>query len=337
MLRTGGRLVIMTPESDKPYSEYTAVRDDAWVALLKRQDVIQCQRTGSVEFVTMNGKSAIALPRDMLAALLDCLGCGAALAAHMQLYAVSFEACTPKDTTKLPAPGARVAFAFAHCAGCRDAAHAGALDASFALFTPRLPIRVPRAHKLTVHAAHEALCAAMHDRKFNSLRLHPYAQEFRAARHVLDHQALPMPQRRCAARECGTLFTHGMRYEISCTDVCFDNGGSLSVTALRCMGNARCDESIKRDMVVLLQTLGRRETTSAEVVVNPGEGDFKRPVSLRQCAECDAANAAFRCARCRSISYCSRACQMAHWPAHKRQCKHAAALAQASPPPSKAK
>jgi len=39
------------------------------------------------------------------------------------------------------------------------------------------------------------------------------------------------------------------------------------------------------------------------------------------CAHCTEPDAPNRCAGCRAVSYCGRACQKAAWPAHKVQCK----------------
>ena len=38
------------------------------------------------------------------------------------------------------------------------------------------------------------------------------------------------------------------------------------------------------------------------------------------CAQCGGAGA-LRCAGCRGVHYCSRACQKAAWPGHKARCK----------------
>lgn len=46
----------------------------------------------------------------------------------------------------------------------------------------------------------------------------------------------------------------------------------------------------------------------------------------RQCGNCAAEDVQlFRCVRCKSIEYCGRACQQAHWPAHKVACRAARA------------
>jgi hypothetical protein len=44
----------------------------------------------------------------------------------------------------------------------------------------------------------------------------------------------------------------------------------------------------------------------------------------RSCARCGGEAAEMQlCSRCRGAFYCSRACQQAHWPEHKRACKAA--------------
>ena len=49
--------------------------------------------------------------------------------------------------------------------------------------------------------------------------------------------------------------------------------------------------------------------------------------TLRPCAACgkleDAKGDHKACSGCRSVAYCGSACQRAHWPAHKAECKAA--------------
>ncbi len=42
---------------------------------------------------------------------------------------------------------------------------------------------------------------------------------------------------------------------------------------------------------------------------------------VRVCAVCGSADNVKSCAGCRNLSYCSRACQVRHWPAHKELCE----------------
>lgn len=42
--------------------------------------------------------------------------------------------------------------------------------------------------------------------------------------------------------------------------------------------------------------------------------------SLRTCASCASTQDLKHCARCKTVSYCSVACQRAHWKQHKRSC-----------------
>eukprot|EP01083_Nonionella_stella_P068611 182355_1 len=41
----------------------------------------------------------------------------------------------------------------------------------------------------------------------------------------------------------------------------------------------------------------------------------------RNCASCLKGNSLKLCARCKSVNYCSRACQKKHWPKHKKECQ----------------
>ena len=46
--------------------------------------------------------------------------------------------------------------------------------------------------------------------------------------------------------------------------------------------------------------------------------------ALHPCASCaEEADSKFRCARCHTVRYCSRPCQVAHWASggHKEECK----------------
>jgi MYND finger len=54
-------------------------------------------------------------------------------------------------------------------------------------------------------------------------------------------------------------------------------------------------------------------------VVQELKAPSERP-DKSQCSRCPA-TATSRCARCKSVAYCSRACQRADWPTHKEQCK----------------
>jgi len=46
------------------------------------------------------------------------------------------------------------------------------------------------------------------------------------------------------------------------------------------------------------------------------------PAASTACAHCTEPDARDRCAGCRAVVYCGRACQKAAWPAHKAVCKH---------------
>ena len=45
------------------------------------------------------------------------------------------------------------------------------------------------------------------------------------------------------------------------------------------------------------------------------------PPSFHDCAHCGAGSARSLCGRCRGSHYCSKKCQRADWPQHKRNCK----------------
>ncbi len=59
-----------------------------------------------------------------------------------------------------------------------------------------------------------------------------------------------------------------------------------------------------------------------------GASATPRPCMCKRCAWCEAPDAHLRaCAGCTGLSYCSKACQRLAWPAHKEQCRAAAAKA----------
>lgn len=48
---------------------------------------------------------------------------------------------------------------------------------------------------------------------------------------------------------------------------------------------------------------------------------YRRPTKLSQCLVCDVNHGAFKCSRCQVAVYCSKECQRAAWPMHKRVCE----------------
>ena len=51
----------------------------------------------------------------------------------------------------------------------------------------------------------------------------------------------------------------------------------------------------------------------------------------RSCAACSATNVPLlHCARCKSVCYCNKDCQKAHWKTHKQSCKQVASQSQSS-------
>ena len=60
---------------------------------------------------------------------------------------------------------------------------------------------------------------------------------------------------------------------------------------------------------------------------SPTPGGRKRD---RTCFQCGNLGATSRCARCRSVFFCNRQCQIAAWPKHKRTCAKAGSKAKSS-------
>eukprot|EP01114_Cavostelium_apophysatum_P001653 TRINITY_DN1144_c0_g2_i4.p1 TRINITY_DN1144_c0_g2~~TRINITY_DN1144_c0_g2_i4.p1 ORF type:complete len:185 (+),score=34.12 TRINITY_DN1144_c0_g2_i4:226-780(+) len=57
-----------------------------------------------------------------------------------------------------------------------------------------------------------------------------------------------------------------------------------------------------------------------------GNAVFKQIMSdpvplLNKCAQCANSDASKKCGGCKSVVYCNRECQVAHWPKHKGVCK----------------
>ena len=62
------------------------------------------------------------------------------------------------------------------------------------------------------------------------------------------------------------------------------------------------------------------KTRKGNFAMMPGEDKYKE--SMKGCAKCgNRLKALSKCAGCRTVSYCSRECQVQHWKDHKVQCK----------------
>ena len=81
------------------------------------------------------------------------------------------------------------------------------------------------------------------------------------------------------------------------------------------------------------------ELGEGELAEFSGEGmssELRAKLRLRQCAGCERLQSLGedkfkRCAKCKSVAYCNRACQVKHWKTHKPEClKEGGALAGAS-------
>jgi len=62
-------------------------------------------------------------------------------------------------------------------------------------------------------------------------------------------------------------------------------------------------------------------TATALLVGGPPPAPAAAPAASTDCAHCREPDAPDRCAGCRAVFYCGRACQKAAWPAHKALCK----------------
>jgi len=51
------------------------------------------------------------------------------------------------------------------------------------------------------------------------------------------------------------------------------------------------------------------------------DGTAQEKMTNQHCANCFKSNQTFRCSTCKSVWYCDRACQVAHWKKHKVDCK----------------
>ncbi|KAK9836231.1 hypothetical protein WJX84_003554, partial [Apatococcus fuscideae] len=58
---------------------------------------------------------------------------------------------------------------------------------------------------------------------------------------------------------------------------------------------------------------------------DPLSGEQAEELQLKRCAHCHKAPTHSACSRCKLVNYCSKDCQVAHWPGHKQACKAEAA------------
>jgi len=307
MLRTGGRvrLVALDGDDGAAVREVRPFKETAQIVLLRASTLAQWRTGDRFDLVVGAAVRVARMSTARCAHWLDCLGCGAALDAHSCIAAISAEGAVWRaDASLADRP---TAFVFAHCAACRNAAHWGAAVLAHSQFAPPPPrVAAVETSVATFHATYESLCAAMHTRELSMLSLHPYARERAAFRHMPDHRALPMAQRRCAARHCGVVFTHGMRYEIACADA-LANTMALSITALHCPGSAACDAAVRDDARALFAHFSRSD-------VDVGRA------SVPHCFHCGATEPAALCTRCNVVPYCSAECESGGWPTHRELC-----------------
>ncbi|CAM9731432.1 unnamed protein product [Chrysoparadoxa australica] len=91
---------------------------------------------------------------------------------------------------------------------------------------------------------------------------------------------------------------------------------------------------IKQLMVMDKDFLIGHLCTSGQPEVTPCQGclqarlniDEKAVPVVERCARCNAEAAEKLCSRCKMTRYCSRACQQAAWPSHKKTCIQPAQL-----------
>ena len=91
-----------------------------------------------------------------------------------------------------------------------------------------------------------------------------------------------------------------------------------------------CDEANARAAAEALRLLHEARQPAASLAAAPPTpaartrgGRPRPPTAPRICAApgCAATHGLHRCRGCRSVRYCSAACQQAHWRAHKAECR----------------
>lgn len=280
----------------------------------KRNKIVANRRSSDAKM--MLASAAVLLSRTALSEWMDCIVCGNKIDGETIFAAVSAEGCLTTDYYRdYPSD---VALVVAHCAACRDEAHWALLVLLSAYFVPTQEMAVPR---LTTHVSHEALCAAMGVFLFGAVRGHPYTKVHHTAHHLIDHAALPAPQRRCAARECGAFFVQGSCYNVLSFDTMLVEPRLVTTTTwLSCVGNDTCRQSVKRDVEVLMIAMLVGQEFSFGELTNLGGRAFKVPFQRGVCAQC-AKPDDMLCAGCQRVNYCSEGCQRVDWPSHKAVCK----------------
>ena len=65
----------------------------------------------------------------------------------------------------------------------------------------------------------------------------------------------------------------------------------------------------------------RIKVEQAQIEETSGENQFRMSTRLSTCMECMTKPGEYKCARCGAAIYCSKDCQRAAWPVHKKACK----------------
>jgi len=316
MLRSGEQITICTPDGgDEPAFVFKPFKQEAQVVVLVKATFDTAFVASSTfNVMVMKAHQAAFMNAAQCREDFDCIVCGARIGTTSVFAALCAENCLKNDKSALP--DVPTAFVFAHCPRCRDEAHWRATFCAATQFSPRSPVEAPPGAKVSTHVSHEALCAAVHREQLSVIFRHPYAHTSFNIADVVDHRSLPMYERRCAARECGKLFTHNTEYRISSTEATDGRKTTMAVSMLHCLDNT-CRDSATREIANMLTG----DKSGSQL---PFETVFVNskvfPRSERVCASCSQPGNLLYCAGCRGTVYCSPACQRKEWKTHRKLC-----------------